>query len=382
MGIVVLLVDEFPPDVGGVGHSAARIAHGMVSRGLEVRVVVLESSQGEEPLVVTDHHGIPVLRFARVPTGSERSQSWDAERAVRVLEQLRREAVDVVHAFFPTTTGMVAGLLANATKAPLLASFRGNDLYEAMFGRQLGNLRWILRHADLVTFVNQEMADMARVVEPDAPPGEVIWNGVAPALPVPLRVALVPPVVIGTSGVMRSKKGMRVLLRAAARLRHCLDFRLVMVGCLAPKEASHWQTEIRTLDLQELVEVTGLLPHQEVASRLARLDIYLHPAIYDGCPNSLLEAAAAGLPIVCARSGASRDLLVGGRDCLLHDCDDDAGLASAVCELASSPALRRRLGEAARQRMIEACSLEQEQQTWQRIYERARMRRRSRHGVA
>jgi glycosyltransferase involved in cell wall biosynthesis len=370
MGVIVLVADEFPPSVGGVGRSVARIARGLAASRLAVCVAVLERELGDVPQTTADYHGVPVFRFFPLPTGSDRAQSRDAERGLRVLEGFRGQTIDLVHAFFPTTTGMVAGLLARTTGAAFLASFRGNDIYEAIHGRHLGNLRWVLRHADFVTFVNQEMADLAKAVEPACRRGEVIRNGVPRLAPVALRGELAPPVVLGTTGIMRSKKGLRVLLLAAAQLRARLDFKLVIVGGLAANEEPYWREQLSVLDLERLVEITGLLPHEEVAPHLARLDLYLHPAIYDGCPNALLEAASAGLPIVCARSGATSDLFVDRQDCLMHGCDDADGLADAVVELAGSPALREKLGAAARRRMTEACTLEQEQRAWQRVYGR------------
>jgi L-malate glycosyltransferase len=369
MGVIVLVADEFPPEVGGVGRSVARTALGLASSGLGVCVLVLERGLRDEPLSTADYYGIPVFRFSPVPTGSDRAQSRDAERSLRVLEHFQKQTVDLVHSFFPTTTGMVAGLLARTMGAPFLASFRGNDIYEALHGRHLGNLRWVLRQADFVTFVNKEMAELARAVEPECRKGEVIHNGVAQLAPVGLRANLEPHVVVGSTGIMRSKKGLRVLLRALAHLRQRLNCRLLVVGSLAANEDAYWCGQLRTLDIESMVEITGLLPHEEVAAQLSRLDIYLHPAIYDGCPNALLEAASVGLPIICARSGATRDLLVEGRDCLMHDRDDHVGLANAVVEIASSPVLRHRLGAAARSRICESFSLQQERQSWRNVYD-------------
>jgi len=367
---VVLVADEFPPDVGGVGRSVARIALGLAAGGLGVRILVLERGICDDALVTTDYHGIPIFRFRPVPTGSDRAQSRDAERSMRVLQHFRGQAVDLVHAFFPTTTGLTAGLLARTMAAPFVASFRGNDVYEALHGRHLGNLRWILRQADFVTFVNNEMAELARAVEPEWRQGAVIHNGVAQVPPVALRDDLQPQVVIGCTGVMRSKKGIRVLLQALVHLRQHCSCKMVVIGSLAANEDAYWRGQLHALDLENMIEITGFLPHEEVEAHLSRLDVYVHPAIYDGCPNALLEAASVGLPIVCARSGATRDLLVDGRDCLMHYCDDHVGLANAVIELASSPALRHRLGASARIRMCEEFSLQQEQQSWRSVYER------------
>ena len=68
----------------------------------------------------------------------------------------------------------------------------------------------------------------------------------------------------------------------------------------------------------------------------------------EGLPNAVLEAAAAGLPIVATDTGGTAEILDGGRTGILVPIDDEAAMAEAIGRLAADPDLRRSLGDSAR----------------------------------
>jgi glycosyltransferase involved in cell wall biosynthesis len=81
--------------------------------------------------------------------------------------------------------------------------------------------------------------------------------------------------------------------------------------------------------------------------RYAGFDIAVQASESEGLPNAILEAAAAGLPIVATAVGGTPEVIEDGRTGLLVEPRDPLALAAAIDRLAEDPGARRRLGEAA-----------------------------------
>lgn len=96
----------------------------------------------------------------------------------------------------------------------------------------------------------------------------------------------------------------------------------------------------------------------DVAPLLGCADVFLLPSRVEGFPNAVMEAMAAGVPVVASHVGGIPDLVRQGQDGFLHEADDVAGMARSVLTLLDDAALRKRLGEAARQRVMKEFSLE------------------------
>ena len=147
--------------------------------------------------------------------------------------------------------------------------------------------------------------------------------------------------------------------------KNCFDL-LAALSHLGPR-ASAWRVRIAGTSLSSVkprlegqiahlrsrgiaVETVGLVDREQKRREFAWADIFAYPTQFDGQPLVLLEALAAGLPIVSTRHGAIPDTLRDGREALLVDPGDAAGLADALATLAADASLRRRLGAAARSR--------------------------------
>lgn len=90
---------------------------------------------------------------------------------------------------------------------------------------------------------------------------------------------------------------------------------------------------------------------------LGAADLFVHPSHLEGMSNAILEAMAAGLPVVAFRTGGNPELVVEGETGMLCPPGDTAALAGAVAALAADAALRSAMGEKARARAEEAFSL-------------------------
>jgi glycosyltransferase involved in cell wall biosynthesis len=86
----------------------------------------------------------------------------------------------------------------------------------------------------------------------------------------------------------------------------------------------------------------------DVAARLSTADIFVLPSRTESMPNAVLEAMAAGLPVVASAVGGVPEVIAHGRTGLLCEPADAQALADHLCLLMDDPSLAGRLGEAAR----------------------------------
>lgn len=154
--------------------------------------------------------------------------------------------------------------------------------------------------------------------------------------------------VVGHVGALvDADKGQRLIIQVAERLRELRPgLRFVLVGS-GPDETM----------LRQFAEgVPGVVfeAHTDQVSRcLAAFDLFLFPSRREGLGSILLDAMAAGLPVVATRVGGIPELIEEGRNGRLVEAGDVDGLARAVADLAADPAARMRIGEANRQRARE-----------------------------
>jgi glycosyltransferase involved in cell wall biosynthesis len=144
---------------------------------------------------------------------------------------------------------------------------------------------------------------------------------------------------------LRPEKGHDVLLDAAVEvLRRFPDAHVECVGGGPLLDALIARAEARGL----LHAVTFLGQRDDVPARLADADLFVLPSRSEAFPNAVLEAMAAGLPIVASGVGGIRELIADDRSGLLVPAGDAAALADRLCRLMADPALAARLGGAAR----------------------------------
>ncbi|MDX6517564.1 MAG: hypothetical protein QOF50_410 [Gaiellaceae bacterium] len=131
-----------------------------------------------------------------------------------------------------------------------------------------------------------------------------------------------------------------------------LDADLVMVG------AGSLQGELEQLAEDRRVRLTmpGRLPHLELPALLASADLFVLPSLYEGHPKVLLEAMAAGVPVLGTDVDGISSLLRHGENGYVSGTAAPE-LHEAIRELLDAPSLRQRLGRAGRQFVVDNYSL-------------------------
>ena len=164
------------------------------------------------------------------------------------------------------------------------------------------------------------------------------------------------PILIATVGHLSSEKGHQILLRAASQLKQGpTKVRVAIIG--EGDELSRLETLARELEIEEIVEFWGF--RNEVATLLEQVDIFCLPSLSEGLSSALLEAMAAGCPVVVSEVGGNPELVVSGENGLLVPAGDPAALALALARLSESEELRTSMGRASFRRVATYFSLEQ-----------------------
>jgi glycosyltransferase involved in cell wall biosynthesis len=130
-------------------------------------------------------------------------------------------------------------------------------------------------------------------------------------------------------GKFRPVKGIHCLLEALHILdrQGMLDFDLVLIG--SGPEEHDYRKIVQTYGLGSRVFFAGNKIHEEVALWMGASDLFCLPSLKEGMPNVVLEALAAGMPVVASRVGAIPDIVDGTSGILVPPADPEA-LAHAV----------------------------------------------------
>lgn len=175
-------------------------------------------------------------------------------------------------------------------------------------------------------------------------------------------------VVFGAVGQLTERKGLRYLLQATARLvEQGLPVRLLLVGD-GPQRAELEALTTR-LGLQSHVVFTGF--QTQPLPYTAAMDVCVLASQSEGLPRVLLEAMLLGKPVIATRVVGSRELVDEGITGRLVPFADPVGLAEAMAVLCRDPALRQRMGQAGRARVLEHYTIDRYVRGVEAILEKA-----------
>jgi glycosyltransferase involved in cell wall biosynthesis len=230
--------------------------------------------------------------------------------------------------------------------------------------------RWSLRKATHVVTMNEPFAHMLERRGVNRARITVLHNATRPMPVIPAAVGTLrhelgigdAERVVLSVGRLSHEKGHADLLRAAAALPRAT--RVVIVG--EGPERQRLESLAARLGMCDRVIFTG---HRlQLAPFYAMADVFVLPSLSEGCPNALLEAMAAGLPIVATTVGGVPEVVADGVHALLVGPRDPAMLASALSMLLTNRRLARELGDGARKNVLRRHTPEQRAMTLTRLY--------------
>lgn len=136
-------------------------------------------------------------------------------------------------------------------------------------------------------------------------------------------------------------------LTRAAKAGH--PIRLVLIG--EGPERAELEQQLATARPLIDVQFLGALPNAEIMDHYARSDIFIMPSYREGFPRVIIEAMAAGLPIVTTDAGGSADLLGPLQQAMIASIDDPEGFGDRLAMLLDDPCLRETLAQESRERV-------------------------------
>ena len=165
-------------------------------------------------------------------------------------------------------------------------------------------------------------------------------------------------------GRLMAQKNYRLMLSAFAKVhKQYPDTELVILG--EGEERPALERQVQELHLQDAVKLEGIVSH--VAEYLHTAHIYLLSSDYEGLPQSVLEAMAAGLPIVTTEAGGVADVMRQNENGIVVPCGDEEQLAQAMKRLVQSQALCLRFSEKGTE-LVQQYSIQNCAEQYRRLY--------------
>jgi glycosyltransferase involved in cell wall biosynthesis len=380
---VLMILSCYPPIVGGGERQAHLLARGLVSRGIEVRVLTRRYPSLPEFECVD---GVPVYR---IPVWGKR---WvqalafvlRAFMAMRVQDipsrtTLRAPILHCHQSSLGIAPTVIAVLIKLFDGGNVIVKFMGSRVHEMADTRSWLVRRWLLRQVDAFVVTNEGTGRALRDMGLDVP-AYCLPNGVdtkrfqpvASGAQLQLRKRLGLPeaiFVVLFVGRLEPVKGSDVLLRAWSRLVGQNPARSLLLALVG--DGSERDRLIRLsqeLDIASSVRFVGL--SDRVIDWLHGADLFVLPSRSEGLSNALLEAMSCGLPTVATAVGGTPEVIEDGTNGLLVPANDDGALADALLCLIENPDLARRLGNAARKTIGGRYSMEATVDRYIELYKR------------
>ncbi len=352
---VLQLTQRFPPAIGGVEDHVLHLSLKLRERGVDVRVATTDLRRDvpfERLRAVEERQPFPVVRY-RARKLLEAPHGLGIASPAMVFAALEH-GTDIVHAhaygYFPTWVGSLARSLDGAALVLTTHSDAGTPrMSKRLFDRI--TTRFVLRRASRIIALT---AHEASLLESRGVPAErivVIPDGVDvdEFTGIPPRPVRTVPIALFVGRLYPQQKGLETLVRALALLPSSVDLKVRLMGedwggaALVQRLASDLQVGGR-------IAVIGPVSRTKLLQEYAAADLLVLPSLFEPFGIVLLEAMAAGLPVVASRVGGIPEVVAEGETGLLVKPGDESELASALLRLAKDADLRRRLGERGRQR--------------------------------
>ena len=324
---------------GGANDHIGNLAAQFESWGHYVRVIAPCS----EPDSVTDANFVPMGRPVPVPTrGSIARVSLSIWLRPRIRRLLDSEKFDVIHLHEPFAGFVTANVIreSSATNIATFHAFPGSRIYY-LGGKRLAMPYYRRLHGKIAV----SKPAMDRISRHFPGTYELIPNGIqvddfaSQVDPLPeLRDGMINLLFLGR---LEKRKGLKYLLAAFSRLKwDWPNLRLLVVGPGQPDADSY--RIISERNLQDVVMV-GAVTERDKARYYKSADIYCSPATGgESFGVVLLEAMAAGAPVVASAIEGYATVVTHGTDGLLVPPKDEEALADAIGTLLREPALRAR----------------------------------------
>lgn len=356
-------------EFGGSVVHVLQLAEQMMNEGHAVAVV-----GAQEPRFLKEAHSIGV-RTMGSPHFVRRISPWNDLRALLFVGQaIRQFKPDLVSAH-STKAGYAVRIACTVPHKRSVFTAHGWSFTEgkSLWTRRL--LVWaermLAKVTDRIICVSNHDRDLAlehRVV--DSKKLVVVHNGMDPqpylsadGHGVRREMALGEEVLITMIGRLVPQKDPSTLLEAAAALRG--HVRVALVG--GGERQGQVEEFIWKRALNQRVSLLG--ERSDVPAILAASSVFVLSTNWEGLPRSIIEAMMAGLPVVATNVGGVPELVEDGVTGILIPRNDPGAMTHALQRLIDNPELRRRMGEAGREKALRDFTLDRMLMETEKVYD-------------
>ena len=312
------------------------------------------------------------LAYYRVP-----SVHWyDFKLPRRLLQLIRTERVDVIHSHLPDQN-FWASVVGRLTRRPVIATYHGAvELANSRQWRNVVKLTTVKHAANTVSVVCGHVEEMLLNLGFPASKLRRIYNGIDVAKyankgdgRLRRELALQPDApIIGMVANIRATKGHEYFIRAARIIADRFpNAAFVVSGDPHDELAPPLFRLVEELGLKDRVTFLGF--RSDVPMLLAEMAVFVLPSTSEGFPLVVLEAMAAGKPVVSTRCGGVEEVFNTELDSLLVPVADADAIAKQVCSLLENPQHAAFLAAAGRRRVCEKFSVQSMIAEYERLYE-------------
>ena len=371
---VLIVTDEM--EIGGSQRQIAHLAEGLAASGWSPTLLYFRNDS-----FLVDRLRARGIRVVCI----DKRGRYDPTFFLKLVRFVRAGRFELVHCFSLTAETWLLAARTFTPRFALVASVRG--LCREYRPWQWRLKRWICRHASAIVANSRAgalaTAEIARVAPERI---EVIRNGVEipPAIDADerraTRVGLLghdPPTLALFVGRLVALKNVPVLLRALSLVPAITRPHLVLAG--EGPLLGELRATAQRLGVAAHVHFLGA--RDDTASLMQCADVLVLPSREEGLSNVILEAMAAGCPVVASAVGGNPELVEHSRTGLLFPSDDATALAAALVRVACDPDLRLRFATSAGFRARSEFSIETMVRRTIACYERC-LERVPQHGAA
>lgn len=371
---LLFLAERFFPDLGGVSHSATRLVHSFLKLNMEVDVVVwsrfLPPGEILKDLSENLQHNLNIYRVGLY-------KNWDLTmiNTLNLLESLEQD-YNLIWGHYLFPSGFLAVWFGKLHNIKTVISARGNDVDRGVFPPgDFARLQWTLQGADLITSVSEDLGKKISLVShrndilviKNAVNTEIFKPSLSQAEKLILKEKLGienEAIILGFSGELREKKGQTFLLQMLSQVRaKYQNVCLLIIGEVRnTQEAILQNYSVQFPEDYQRIIITGHLGEsQKVAHYLQLCDLFLLPSIWEGLPNSLLEAMACECCCLASDAGGIPEVINHGLNGFIIPRQQLNFLADAVLEFIELDTnIKQKIAQSARETILKDFSLETE----------------------
>ena len=333
---VALIGDHYYPDMGGAPHYAFELSLQLVKLGIEAVVVThARPGQPEEEEIA----GVKIKRVkGLVLNNSHRAASPLVFR--HCYKYILDGKFDVVHGLdIYSPMALIVIPLAHRHRIPCVLTCHTvmDSPFSIFLQRPMG---LALRRADRLIAVSRASARFCCLLGCPEKKITVVPNGVdlscfngnVDAFVMREELGVGDESLVVTASRLVKRKNPNLLISAFAKvLKVVSDAKLAIAG--SGREQDNLSRQIKGLNIANSVFMVGGLAKEKVAQLMAAADVFVLPSKMESFGLALLEASAAGVPVVCSNAGGVPEVFQDGFNALLYPPGDDIAMAKAIIRL-------------------------------------------------